>query len=73
MNEAKVCGSERETPWMQATQGRAEMEMTKAKGRGEAGSGKERPEMLEGGVTGAEVLVLARGRLTVTLVERNIE
>ena len=31
------------------------------------------PEMLEGDVTGAEVPVLVRGRLTVTLVERNIE
>lgn len=73
MNEAKVCGNERQAPRTKVTQGGAEMEMAKVKGRGEAGSGKERPEMLEGGVTGAEVLVLARGRLTVTLVERNIE
>ena len=29
--------------------------------------------MLEGDVTGAKVPVLVRGRLTVTLVERNIE
>lgn len=42
-------------------------------GEGERKGRGRRPEMLGGGVTGAEVLVLARGRLTVTLVERNIE
>lgn len=43
---------------------------------GKEGGGKceaGESEMLGGGVTGAEVRVLARGRLTVTLVERNIE